>query len=408
MSLEQVSARLRGRVSDIRSTIDQSQGVSTATRNQIRQQVDQINRDFDVIERRSQEEYKKLHREKERLEEQIREITDRFHNVVKDRQRISAERDELLLKQELTLKKAKSSERIKEVEREFRAREAELLEKIEIQEQQLAGKRALWLASNPNSSARRQEMTKNHDPFNSPLAGHTPNFASNSMTTMGSAPLQTPSNASFSSTQNTRYGYQGPPPQMQYPPSAPSQKGHSRRMNLPTAKPLPGVEPLTSQLALLNTTRYNTTEPGDDVPPYSMAVVLHGKEEELADEYKFLFNKLFDRVEIWVRKYTNQPNPENDRAIASSNQQLWDYMMNLTYPNDKASSHAHVVALLNDPSCRFWFVMRMAVSYCTKDITTHDAFLGFSPDVDRVLKNVEEELKVRGMTLIPDIIPISY
>lgn len=67
MSLEQISARFRGRVSDIRSTIDQSQGVPIVTRNQIRQQVEQINRDFDAIEHRSQDEHKKLHREKERL-----------------------------------------------------------------------------------------------------------------------------------------------------------------------------------------------------------------------------------------------------------------------------------------------------------------------------------------------------
>ena len=341
------------------------------------------------------------------------EVTSQLQDVVQDRQRISAERDSLLLKQQLGFKKATSSERLKVLEEEFRVREAELLTQIDIQEQQLSGRRALWMSSNPGSSARRKEMEKNHDPFNSPLAGHTPNLSSGSMTTMGSAPVQTPSKASFGSAQLQLYGHQATPPQMDYPSS---QKRSSRRMNLPTGTVsigMYGTQPNfhNQRLSTIITEPY--TEPDlhrasyDDLQPPPTAVVLHSKEEKLANEYRVLFNQLFNRIEGWARTYTTQPNADNDRAIASSNQSLWEFMMGLAYPTDKASSHTHIVALLNDAKCRHWFIMRMITSYLTREITSHIVFRGFSTDVDRVLADVERELGVRGKDQVL-VKPVSH
>jgi hypothetical protein len=45
--------------------------------------------------------------------------------------------------------------------------------------------------------------------------------------------------------------------------------------------------------------------------------------------------------------------------------------------------------------------MRMAVTYCVKDIVTSDAFVGFNPEVDRVLTAVKEALLERGMNTFP-------
>jgi hypothetical protein len=66
----------------------------------------------------------------------------------------------------------------------------------------------------------------------------------------------------------------------------------------------------------------------------------------------------------------------NDQAIARSNDILWAYMMNCTYPRHRQDSHTHVMTLLNDLKhlkTRFWLIMRMAVTYYVKDVMSIDA-----------------------------------
>lgn len=40
--------------------------------------------------------------------------------------------------------------------------------------------------------------------------------------------------------------------------------------------------------------------------------------------------------------------------------------------------------------CMTWFVVRMAIVYCAKEITTHDGFLGFSTNAGGALNYIEE------------------
>ena len=56
------------------------------------------------------------------------------------------------------------------------------------------------------------------------------------------------------------------------------------------------------------------------------------------------------------------------QAIARSNDILWAYMMNCTYSGHRQDSHTHVMTLLDDLKTRYWFIMRMAVTYCVKDV----------------------------------------
>jgi hypothetical protein len=345
------------------------------------------------------QEYEKREKEHNQVKQQLSEAQQQIANLVQDRSKISTERDDLLLKvNDLTLKTKTSSERIQLIESKWKDVNHTLLEKVRVQEEQLKGKRALWLEANPTSSARRDAMTAIRDPFNSPSASHTPGFATSSMGSMGS--LQSPAQPSFGSFLNKSQSTLAPP-KMNFP-TGQLGKGVRRRpaMNLPIGRAAPSNEPYTVQ-DIANSSRTYNTEPADDTP--SMALVLHSREEQLAIEYKLSFHKLYAMIETWVRKYTHRPHPENDRLIGASNQVLWDYMMNCTYPGHRQDSHNHVIALLNDARCRFWFVMRMISTYCTKDITTPDAFVGFDGEVDRVLDEVKKAMQERGKIILPDI-----
>jgi hypothetical protein len=48
-------------------------------------------------------------------------------------------------------------------------------------------------------------------------------------------------------------------------------------------------------------------------------------------------------------------------------------MMNCTHPGHSQDSHTQVMTLLNDLKTRSWFIMRMAVTYCVKDVMSIDA-----------------------------------
>lgn len=380
-------------------------GVPSATKETVKQEIIKIIQEFDEAEARLKQEYINREKENNLLKQQYAEAQRQLKNLIDDRSRISKERDDLLLKVgELMLKTKTSSERIKITEKKWIDINNKLMDKIHFQDEQLKGKRALWLDANPTSSARRDAMTAIRDPFDSPSVNHTAGSASNNLATMGSfAPSPLDHGVKYS---ETGFGNSIPksaaPPKMHYPPPAGSSgKGVRRRpaMNLPTGRASQNYEPLSMQ-DFAKSSRTFHTEPADDIPSMttpSTALVLHSKEEHLAIEYKLAFNKLYAMIETWARKYCDTPNAENDRVIASSNQLLWEYMMNCTYPGHRQDSHNHVVAVLNDARSRFWFIVRMAATYCTKDITNADAFMGFSPEVDRVLKEVKAALLERGM-----------
>ena len=322
-------------------------------------------------------------------------------------------------RKDLELKHKKSSERFEEVESRWKLAQENLIDQIAFQKEQLEGKRALWMEANPGSSARRDAMTALRDPFQSPSANHTPSYGRGTLSS-------TTSPSVMGQTQNTFYPTSMGPPKMQFnnaggynagtfnnaggynsghkvgssscggPRNRPNAPIGPRKGTLPTGVPLPASQmPAPLGFSIFGSTQHFVTEPR--TPPPSNAVVLHQSDEELALEYKAAISKLYDLVEDWVRKYSSVPNQTNDRAIASGNDILWDYMMNCTYPGHRQDSHTHVVALLNDPNTRFWFVMRMATQYCVKDIMAIKAFRPYSNSVEKIMDMVLLKLQERGM-----------
>jgi len=144
------------------------------------------------------------------------------------------------------------------------------------------------------------------------------------------------------------------------------------------------------------------TEPGspDVLPVRSLLTHGPGSTVSVMDDitkYKDLISGLHNVIDEWCTKYTSIPNLEGDRAIATSNGALWAYMMNCTYPGHRQDAHAHVMTLLQDSKTRYLFCIRMAISYCVKEIMSINEFNSYSPETENVLSQCKNALSVRGL-----------
>ena len=377
---------------------------------------------------------------KEKLMEELRKVSQQFNDqhraMTKDIERYKNERDELVRQlqsatqnstrilaenNELRMKHERSVEEFEEAKSQWKERQEELIDKIRVQHEQLNNKRMLWLENNPESSAKREAMKEAlRDPFQSPSVSRTPNYTGGALSLMASPSCLTPSGSglysastgppkmqlntgggsrvsSYGAAANagqSTYGSRsrqntGPPPPVQ-----------PRRGAMPTGVPVQNAYmkiPFPPPTNVFGSRQTFHTEPGTPPPSRSNALVLHKTDEELASEYKAAIAKLYDLVEKWVRKYSSAPNQKNDRKIASSNNVLWDYMMNCTYPGHRQDSHTHVVTLLSSQDTRFWFVMRMATQYCVKDIMNIKAFKLYNKRVENTIETVLSKLQERGM-----------
>lgn len=378
-------------------------------------EIQKIAQEFNESQRHMQKEFDNLKKDRDDLRRQLQHSKGDNSQLLQERKA-------------LELKHQQSSERLREAEGRWKRIQDDLLEQISKQEEQLAGKRALWLQANPGSSARRDAMKAIRDPFNSPTANPMLGYSGSVMGSMISPSVTSPLQSSLGTS------ILGPPPQFNNmglytaggykaadygkggmisgstpgssnrnrPPRSNPPTLQRRTGTLPTAAPSPSPyvpDPYSAFFGRINNQLFHTEPPSEKDFPLSTstALVLHKGHDQLAEEYKEAISKLYDLVEEWVLKYANEPCMKNDRAIASGNNILWDYMMNCTYPGHRQDAHTHVVALLGDINTRYWFVMRMATQYCVKDIMSIEAFKPYSKTVDRIITEMLLKLQERGM-----------
>jgi hypothetical protein len=392
MTVSQLSAQFQSRLSEITSKIRHANGIDSNAQGILINEVRKIGQEFNEAQRRLQVEWDRIRDERNQLYSQVEEADRQLRTAITDRDRANIEKENLQAElQELRLKAKKSSDKLIQMEQHWKRTNEDLVKELAFKDEQLKGKRALWMDSHPGSSARRDAMSTIRDPFTSPTASHKSRFDSNPMGIMTSPP-QNPSSA------NSTFGA---PPRMA-PHEAPTGPRPRPRPPLPTGKAKAAVEIPTPWG--MDSSRFCNTEPGD--PPPSMALVLHSKDDDPAPEYQAGFATIYALIEGWVKTYSSIPNLANDQAIARSNDILWAYMMNCTYPGHRQDSHTHVMTLLNDLKTRYWFIMRMAVTYCVKDVMSIDAFYKFSDEVDAILTEVKKKLQERGMLICPpNILP---
>jgi hypothetical protein len=377
-----------------------SDRVSKETSQMLIETIRKMSQDFNETQRKAQQAWDKERETHQKVnsqlfiaERQLEEVRKELNAAIQDRQHIIQERDSLQVKiNELRLKTKTSMERMNEVEKKWKDLNSDLMERLRKQEEQLAGKRALWLQANPGSSARRDAMVAMREPYNTPTHG---SFLTNNISSLGSP---SDSNMQKNESKQPVKSFLGPPPVMKFPPNAPTGPSNklARKPNLPTGRAEPSlIEAATMSAMHSRSSRPYTTEPPEET---SMAMILH-KDDTYVDPsppYQAAFEELYEMIQGWVQRFSAHPNRESDRMIASGNQLLWEYMLNCTYPENVQDAHNHSQLLLNDINSRYWFVFRMIVQYCVKDIIGVKNFKCFSTEVYRIIHYVHDQLKVRG------------
>ena len=341
---------------------------------------------FDA-QQRAQLEADKVANDRHALYQQIEIAHEQLRTTTSDKDRYCMERDQLRRTMEaLRMKEKKNAEKYERLEQQYKQQIEDLHKQISVQDEQLKGKRALWLESNPGSSARREAMNAAmRDPFNSPSTSQRTGYDSGYICGIGSV--------ASSSTRSPPRSSFVPPTANLAPVGAP--RGPRRRGPLPVGSALPGKVLPNATWTESSSFRVFKTEPNTP-PPTSMALVPFKVDDDPAPRFKAEYSKIFALVEGWVKTYANIPNLENDQKIARTNDVLWAYMMNCTYPGQRQDSHTHVMTLLEETNSRFWFVMRMSITYLTKEVMTIGVFYGFNPGTDNEFEEVKKKLLERG------------
>jgi len=390
-----VSREFQTRLSALVQSVEQGNGIPLGVQQKLANDIRTISQEYNEQQRRLQQELDRVSAEKQRLQTQLNDATKHHQRACADRDRYRGDRETLRhTVEDLKVKARKSSERLNEINQNWKRLNEDLLNKITVQDEQLKGKRALWLESNPGSSARRSAMTAIRDPFVSPSTSHAAAFENSRMGSMGSIGSPT-TKTLFSSSCEQSFGETTSSSGLSQMAASDVPRGPRRRGNLPTGKAQPGNAPPASAWAIDSARAFNT-EPGD-TPLASTALVLRGTVEDPSPHFQTEFSDIYGLIEGWVKTYANIPNLANDQHIARSNEALWSFMMNCAYPGKPQDSHNHVMALLNDASSRPWFVMRMAVTFLVKEVLSLEPFHQFSSVVDTQLISVKAKLQERGM-----------
>jgi hypothetical protein len=266
-------------------------------------------------------------------------------------------------------------------------------EELDIKENQLNGKRLLWLASHPTSAHQKALDTYNSTLPGGELGAHMTSARDLQNAATANKRLNLPSTSLGRLSKTSLAAMEGAAQEEQ-------STGGLRRLGssatLPTGSALPSAHSTYRD--------HNRTQPGTEMnfPANNMAVVPFQNPAptppDLGADYTADFTRIFTIIEGWCREYAHMVNPAQDRAIASGNQGLWTYMMRLTYP-DPQSAHSHVMALLSNEQTRFWFVMRMAMTYCFDDIMHPKTFQQFNVAVSSKLKSIKDRLDAKPGTI---------
>ncbi|APA08177.1 hypothetical protein SS1G_00130 [Sclerotinia sclerotiorum 1980 UF-70] len=271
-------------------------------------------------------------------------------------------------------------------------------EELQVKENQLNGKRILWLASHPPASQLRSSET---NPFRLPggssrshsqLQLEAPPSFKNSHSgyrSGGPTSMTRLSRASLAAMENAAIGDHMSPTQEEY---------DRVKASVSVAVPDSALENVPSVLNMRNTMRSETetvinhrrSQVMPLVPYKSQPSNVHDTGKEFTND----FGNLFASMEGWCREYACVPNLAGDRNIASTNQELWNYMMGVTY-HDPQSAHSHVMALLGNENTRFWFVMRLALEYCFKKIMCIETYEKYNQSVKEHLISLRERLAAK-------------
>lgn len=308
--------------------------------------------------------------------------------------------DQKAMEREFRQRLHQSEEALKEHQLQFektedtyRSRDKKQLSELDRYSQWYENKRALWMDTNTEPSARREQLLA----IRNPTSADYPPFDSLSTTNISRPEISRLPDFNSPSSSNSFNNRYGAPPQMMLPTGPASQTPSRRRPfphDLPTQRALPySTRSIASSQGVMPPPR---AEAGDDSSYYNVS---SRSPEASVEEYKDDINRLFQMIEGWTRSYTRVPNYDGDKAIAATEQHTWQYMTQCVNPYRQQEAYTHIMALLADSETRCMFVKRMLVEYCTKNILHIKAWEHYSSQVKQAIQAVKDGLAQRGRPL---------
>lgn len=97
-------------------------------------------------------------------------------------------------------------------------------------------------------------------------------------------------------------------------------------------------------------------------------------------------------VHGWVSQYAMHVQEGQADVIAKDAPRLWEYLSDILYSNQPDAGASHAAYLLEDEKCRGYFVTRVMLQYIVANIFSVEAWMEFSPETDRELKELNARL----------------
>ncbi|EPE03801.1 hypothetical protein F503_06507 [Ophiostoma piceae UAMH 11346] len=101
---------------------------------------------------------------------------------------------------------------------------------------------------------------------------------------------------------------------------------------------------------------------------------------------------LFNAIKVWVLKYCGSPDEDSMSSLGSQYPQLWDYVLNITYPNNRQNAASHAGFLLTNRATRCYFIARMLIQYVAESLWNPEAWEGHDRRLTSVLVGIKQKL----------------
>ncbi|KUJ21834.1 uncharacterized protein LY89DRAFT_385378 [Mollisia scopiformis] len=398
----EVASNFQERLNTLIAQVQQTK-LSQTVKKELTEEIKSIAKEFRDHFVRIQQEIKLLKDDKQHYQRQLVDTARRLDGDL-EASRKDIEKLRLEIK-ELREQAKQAEDNLENANLRFKEETDHLNARLQMQDEQIKGKRALWLESNSASGARRSAMTPVRNPFESPSAqssfnkgfgqgmmGHTrsPSTTTSPYNSFGSGIGNLPSPSPASTSFGSNVAWDASPPKMRLPDGSASR----RAPGLPYLKALPAAES-PSGIISNSAARRIVTEAGDvPINPNYGALVLFNEnaDEDLSPVFEADITVILLAIEGWVKEYAHVPNHGAIQNIMMNNKDLWDYMLNCTYPGNRQDAYNHTMALVNDRGCRYWFVMRMIAHYVFTEMLSIEAWHGFGNNLDKILKDVAKQL----------------
>lgn len=400
------SISFQQRLARLRDNIQSSSSSTEAERNNLTHEINSIGQDFVTKFSGLRVEFDNIQSSQAYIHSQLEKAEARISVLV-------SERDQALLQvAEAKLRKQQSLERLKSTEYILKKKNLQLHETIRLHEEQMRTVRTPWLEhTSGDTTVHKVASLTPQDPFRSPSVSYeyVRDGFPLSATGSGSPVFNSDQNPGVfrSVTPVSGEAFLRSLESLTIESETPTKPGARRRGILPS-----GNASVQSYSDLAHDSVANgpvslprDTEPGSSEQCESKKLILVkarppvglSDTEEAGVKFAMMYQQVFDGLEKWCMTYASVPNRENEATIAQSHPDLWQFMMNCTYPGARHDSNAHVYALLQDSKVRYLFCMRMMLMYFTRDVIGLGEFDHFSAEVASTLRACRKALTERGL-----------